>query len=52
MTDQLDDLPEDPAELNDADVPDTDDGIPIEPDEVSENPAHPTDDDDPDYAPA
>jgi hypothetical protein len=39
------DLPDDPTELDDADVPDTDDdGVPIAPDEPSETPAHPTED--------
>ena len=52
MTELTDDLPEDPDELDDADVPDVDDdGCPIEPDEVSGNIAHPTDTDDPDALP-
>ena len=49
MTELTDDLPEDPDELDDANVPDVDDeDVPIEPDEVSDNIAHPTDTNDPD----
>lgn len=51
MTDEPDDLPDDPTEADENDVPEVDENdIPIEPDEPSDTLAHPTETNDPAYA--